>query len=198
MVALGATRSRPSADQRRSLLPRRVGADAADGITTAYYEEAEVRRVLVDCADRVVGLASREKLGRGRVPIAPATALTTSPPSRVPDALCGLSPSSASTSCSRARSAPAGGRRGRRPRALLRAAALDLFSSSPPWFSSPAVFDGREHHHHVAPVLLGPLLDHRELAELLREAVEQLLAALGMGHLAAAEHDRHLDLVAPG
>jgi hypothetical protein len=54
-----------------------------------------------------------------------------------------------------------------------------------------------EHHHHVAPVLLRTLLDHRELAELLREAVEQLLAALGVGHLAAAEHDRHLDLVAP-
>ena len=33
---------------------------AAAGISTGYYEEAEVRRVLVDCADRVVGLASRE------------------------------------------------------------------------------------------------------------------------------------------
>src|SRR4051812_17351003 len=55
----------------------------------------------------------------------------------------------------------------------------------------------REHHRHVAPVLLGALLDDGELAEVLREAVQQHLAALGMGHLAAAEHDRDLDLVAP-
>ena len=34
-------------------------------------------------------------------------------------------------------------------------------------------------------------------AEVLREAVEDHLAALGVGHLAAAEHDRDLDLVAP-
>ena len=50
---------------------------ATGGITTAYYEEAEVRRVLVECADRVVGLVSREKLGTAAAfTIAPATALT--------------------------------------------------------------------------------------------------------------------------
>src|SRR5215216_1442859 len=54
----------------------------------------------------------------------------------------------------------------------------------------------RKHHRHVAAVLLGPLLDRGQLAEVLREAVEDHLPALGVGHLAAAEHDRHLDLVA--
>jgi DeoR/GlpR family transcriptional regulator of sugar metabolism len=33
------------------------------GITGRYYEEAEVRHVLLERADRVVGLASRDKLG---------------------------------------------------------------------------------------------------------------------------------------
>jgi DeoR/GlpR family transcriptional regulator of sugar metabolism len=47
------------------------------GISTAYFEEAELRRVLVGCADRVVGLASREKLGTAAAfAIAPASALT--------------------------------------------------------------------------------------------------------------------------
>src|SRR3712207_7104492 len=46
-----------------------------------------------------------------------------------------------------------------------------------------------------AAVLLGALLDDRELLELLREAVEDRLAALGVRHLAPAEHDRDLDLV---
>jgi DeoR/GlpR family transcriptional regulator of sugar metabolism len=66
---------------------RRVSADlcflgvwalhATGGISTAYFEEAEVRRVLVECADRVVGLVSREKLGTAAAfTIAPATALT--------------------------------------------------------------------------------------------------------------------------
>ena len=50
---------------------------AERGISTAYYEEAEVRRVLVGCADRVVGLVSREKLGTAAAfTFAPATALT--------------------------------------------------------------------------------------------------------------------------
>jgi len=50
---------------------------ATGGISTAYYEEAEIRRVLVECADRVVGLVSREKLGTAAAfTIAPATALT--------------------------------------------------------------------------------------------------------------------------
>jgi DeoR/GlpR family transcriptional regulator of sugar metabolism len=66
---------------------RRVSADLCflgvwalhptGGISAAYFEEAEVRRVLVGCADRVVGLASREKLGTAATfTIAPATALT--------------------------------------------------------------------------------------------------------------------------
>ena len=50
---------------------------AAAGISSGYYEEAEVRRVLVQRADRVVGLASRDKLGTtAQFGIAPATALT--------------------------------------------------------------------------------------------------------------------------
>jgi DeoR/GlpR family transcriptional regulator of sugar metabolism len=50
---------------------------ASAGISSAYYEEAELRRVLVQRADRVVGLASRDKLGTtAQFAIAPATALT--------------------------------------------------------------------------------------------------------------------------
>jgi DeoR/GlpR family transcriptional regulator of sugar metabolism len=78
MVAVGATAVESF---------RRVNADVCflgvwalhptGGISTAYYEEAEVRRVLVGCADRVVGLASREKLGTAAAfAIAPASALT--------------------------------------------------------------------------------------------------------------------------
>jgi DeoR/GlpR family transcriptional regulator of sugar metabolism len=78
MVAVGATAVKSF---------RRVNADVCflgvwalhptGGISTAYYEEAEVRRVLVGCADRVVGLASREKLGTAAAfTIAPASALT--------------------------------------------------------------------------------------------------------------------------
>jgi DeoR/GlpR family transcriptional regulator of sugar metabolism len=47
------------------------------GLSTGYHEEAELRRVLVQRADRVVGLASRDKLGTtAPFGIAPATALT--------------------------------------------------------------------------------------------------------------------------
>ena len=50
---------------------------AATGMSSGYYEEAELRRVLVRRADRVVGLASRDKLGTtAQFGIAPATALT--------------------------------------------------------------------------------------------------------------------------
>jgi DeoR/GlpR family transcriptional regulator of sugar metabolism len=50
--------------------------DAA-GITGPYHEEAEVRRVLLDRADRVVGLASRDKLGTvSAFASGPADALT--------------------------------------------------------------------------------------------------------------------------
>ena len=52
-----------------------------------------------------------------------------------------------------------------------------------------------EHHRHVAAVLERALLDDAELGELLGEPVEDRDAALGVGHLAAAEHDRDLDLV---
>jgi DeoR/GlpR family transcriptional regulator of sugar metabolism len=51
--------------------------DAEHGISEGYPEEAEVRRVLLDRSDRVVGLASREKLGTAApFSIGPATALT--------------------------------------------------------------------------------------------------------------------------
>jgi DeoR/GlpR family transcriptional regulator of sugar metabolism len=47
------------------------------GLSTGYHEEAELRRVLVQRADRVVGLAARDKLGTtAPFGIAPATALT--------------------------------------------------------------------------------------------------------------------------
>jgi DeoR/GlpR family transcriptional regulator of sugar metabolism len=50
---------------------------ATAGISSGYYEEAELRRTLVNRADRVVGLASRDKLGTtAQFGIAPATALT--------------------------------------------------------------------------------------------------------------------------
>jgi DeoR/GlpR family transcriptional regulator of sugar metabolism len=50
---------------------------AEAGISGRYHEEAEVRRLLVERADRVVGLASREKLGTvSAFASAPATALT--------------------------------------------------------------------------------------------------------------------------
>ena len=50
---------------------------ATAGISSGYYEEAELRRVLVNRADRVVGLASRDKLGTdGAVRDRSATALT--------------------------------------------------------------------------------------------------------------------------
>jgi DeoR/GlpR family transcriptional regulator of sugar metabolism len=50
---------------------------AEHGLSERYLEEAEVRRLLVERADRVVGLASRPKLGTvAPFTIAPATALT--------------------------------------------------------------------------------------------------------------------------
>ena len=53
----------------------------------------------------------------------------------------------------------------------------------------------REHHVHVAPLLLGLRLDRRDLGDVVVEALQQRPAALRVGLLAAAEHDRHLDLV---
>jgi len=50
---------------------------AGAGITGRYREEAEVRRVMVERADRVVGLTTRDKLGTvSAFASAPATALT--------------------------------------------------------------------------------------------------------------------------
>ena len=50
---------------------------AEHGISEGYHEEAEVRRLLLGCADRVVGLASAEKLGTvAPFGIGPADALT--------------------------------------------------------------------------------------------------------------------------
>jgi DeoR/GlpR family transcriptional regulator of sugar metabolism len=47
------------------------------GITGRYHEEAEVRRILLDRADRIVGVASQDKLGSvSTFASGPATALT--------------------------------------------------------------------------------------------------------------------------
>jgi DeoR/GlpR family transcriptional regulator of sugar metabolism len=51
--------------------------NATTGISSRYYEEAELRRVLLERADRVVALASREKLGSvAAFASGPATALS--------------------------------------------------------------------------------------------------------------------------
>jgi DeoR/GlpR family transcriptional regulator of sugar metabolism len=50
---------------------------AEHGISNGYYEEAEVERVMVERADRVVGLASREKLATvAPFTVGPAAKLT--------------------------------------------------------------------------------------------------------------------------
>src|SRR5204862_4613533 len=54
---------------------------------------------------------------------------------------------------------------------------------------------GRDHHRHVATFLGGVLLDDGEARQFLGEPVEDRGAALGVGDLAPAEHDRDLDLV---
>jgi DeoR/GlpR family transcriptional regulator of sugar metabolism len=47
------------------------------GISGGYFEESEVRRALLGRADRVVGLASKEKLNTvAPFPVGPASALT--------------------------------------------------------------------------------------------------------------------------
>ena len=53
-----------------------------------------------------------------------------------------------------------------------------------------------QHHGHVAPVLAGIGLDHRDLLEVVGDPPQDPHAELGVRHLAAAEHDRELDLVA--
>src|SRR6478735_1475220 len=54
---------------------------------------------------------------------------------------------------------------------------------------------GVQHHRHVAPVLTRCRLDHRDLVHVGGELIEDLAPELRVGHLAAAEHDRDLDLV---
>jgi DeoR/GlpR family transcriptional regulator of sugar metabolism len=50
---------------------------AEHGLSEGYHEEAEVRRVLLGCADRVVGLVTADKLGTvAPFGYGPATALT--------------------------------------------------------------------------------------------------------------------------
>jgi DeoR/GlpR family transcriptional regulator of sugar metabolism len=50
---------------------------AEHGVGERYYEEAQVRRLLLERADRVVGLASRDKLATvAPFTIGPADALT--------------------------------------------------------------------------------------------------------------------------
>jgi DeoR/GlpR family transcriptional regulator of sugar metabolism len=50
---------------------------AEHGISNGYYEEAEVERVMLERSDRVVGLASREKLGTvAPFTVGPAIGLT--------------------------------------------------------------------------------------------------------------------------
>src|SRR5262249_51571218 len=53
-----------------------------------------------------------------------------------------------------------------------------------------------QHHHHLAAFEARLLLDLGELGGIVAHPVEQLVAQLLVGHLAAAEAQRHLDLVA--
>src|SRR5436190_4726088 len=55
--------------------------------------------------------------------------------------------------------------------------------------------DRGQQHVHVAAFLERVLLDHRDLGDVLEEALEKLAAPLGVRLLAPAEHDRDLDLV---
>jgi hypothetical protein len=55
---------------------------------------------------------------------------------------------------------------------------------------------GRDHHGHVAPVLLRRRLDGTQLGHVLGEALQQPEPQLRTGLLASAEHDGDLDLVA--
>ena len=71
-------RSRPTRASPPTSASSASGAlHATAGMSGGYHEEAELRRVLVQRADRVVGLASRDKLGTtAPFGVAPATALT--------------------------------------------------------------------------------------------------------------------------
>ena len=98
--------------------------------------------------------------------------------------------------------APSRGVRGRlrRPRRLVSAGSGTSSAWSWPLggagdLAAQHGLGGPEHHRHVAPVLDRALLDGADLGQLLGEAVEDHHAALGVRDLAAAEHDRDLDLV---
>jgi DeoR/GlpR family transcriptional regulator of sugar metabolism len=78
MVATGAKTVEAYAEITADVLFLGVWAlHAEHGISGGYFEESEVRRALLPRADRVVGLASREKLGTvAPFRVGPATALT--------------------------------------------------------------------------------------------------------------------------
>lgn len=78
MVAVGATTIKAYASIRADTLLLGVWAVHAEhGLSEGYHEEAEVRRVLLSRADRVVGLATADKLGTvAPFGYGPATALT--------------------------------------------------------------------------------------------------------------------------
>ena len=102
------------------------------------------------------------------------------------------SPASGTARTCREPPAGPGGQR----RAHRAVGAIEATSALTPSATRPAARLWRGHHHrHVAPFLHRALLDHAELGELLGQPVEDRRAALGVGHLAPAEHDRHLDLV---
>src|SRR5215213_9562578 len=61
---------------------------------------------------------------------------------------------------------------------------------------APLGLAGREHRDHVAPVLAGRAVDLGDLDEVGGQPLQQPPPELGVGHLAAAEHDGDLDLVA--
>jgi DeoR/GlpR family transcriptional regulator of sugar metabolism len=78
MVAIGARTLEAYAQLTADVLFLGVwSVHAEHGLSEGYHEEAEVRRLLLGRADRVVGLASAEKLGTvAPFTIGPASALT--------------------------------------------------------------------------------------------------------------------------
>src|SRR5262245_66239712 len=59
-----------------------------------------------------------------------------------------------------------------------------------------ALLLGRKHHHHLPALEARELLDHAYRVEVLLHPLQQALAELLVRHLAAAETQRHLGLVA--
>jgi GNAT superfamily N-acetyltransferase len=60
----------------------------------------------------------------------------------------------------------------------------------------PRPLVGCQHHHHVSSVESRFGLHSRRSVDLFRDAIEDVLAQLGMEHLSSSEHDRYLHLVA--